>query len=151
MIFPRGLKTFSLTGRGAGPSDVLGALKAATLASYAGHQFGGRVYLAAAGHQADGPYAVVEEAGASLKLQTSTSTIHDTRLRIKVYAGGLEASASLAKRLEGALKNRTLDFRNGWATALVPGDQRHTRDETLSRGGAEVWFTSIEFNTRVKR
>lgn len=152
MSFARvGPNTFGLGGRAATPGDVLAALKARVLTTYVGPQLAGRVYLNAAGHSPAGPYLVIEEAGATLKLQTSTSTIHDTRLRVKVYAGGLEASAEMAKKLENLLRNQTLDFRGGWATGLVPGDQRHQKDEALSRGGDEVWYTAVEFTTRVKR
>lgn len=131
------------------PVDFLAAIKAQAVAQGLATALTG-IYLETASRGAKTPYMVVCETGASLKLKTSSSVIHDTRIQLKLYYGPASA-ADLADQAEDCFKGVRLGFTGGWSSEWVRSNRQHLKDHALSRLGTDVWFMQVEFTTRVKR
>lgn len=144
-----------VVGSGENAADLLEAIQGQFITSSVAQSVPGGIFLNVAGKSAPRPYITIEETGASLKLITSTTTIHDTRIRLRIYApnddGTGAAGVTLGDQVEDLFTGAALTFNNGWTTPWVRGDRKHQVDRELSRGGQEVWFLAIEFTTRVKR
>lgn len=133
------------------PDDLLAAIKAHWLKSPLTTQIIGGIFTDQAGDRSTIPYANVQEIGARLELKTSTSSIHDTRLRFTVYAHDLDTAGAYGNLIEDAFKAQALTWDRGTASPLVRHDRKQRKDKGRGQGTAKVWHMELEFQTRVRR
>jgi hypothetical protein len=137
------------------PTTAAGAdLLAAICAAYQANttlkaNLPGGIYTDEAPNRAPtGDYIVVEETSANLELKTSTSQIHDVRVRFKVYANDLDLAGQLGDDVTAAYKGVSFAWTGGTASPLVPRDRKHVKDPGRAIGTENVWHLRIDFQTR---
>jgi hypothetical protein len=129
------------------PTDLLSAIKL----KITGSAISAVPYLSAPTRRGDVDYIVVEDAGASLGLVTSSLQIRETRIRFRVYGPGAAVAGGLGDQVEALFTDCTLGFVGGWSGRWFVGDRRHVKDLQLSAPGNEVWYLALEFHSKVKR
>lgn len=130
--------------------DLLGAIVEHFRAQPELSVISGGIFLDQAGDRSSLPYTIVTEAGATLDLATSSSAVHDTRIRFTVYATDLNAAGTYGNLIANAFLGRDFAWAGGKASPFVRHDRKHRKDKGHTQATQKVWHMELEFQTRVR-